>query len=217
MISASCAGRGEERCGFARALPAPDHRDMLAAENSEIGVLASVRHQSRRQAGENLRPIVLIAQSGGDDDAVGGDDFAVGEYQAKAAACRIDLRNRAAIELRHGVFLEPFAVVDEVLKRQELVVIDVMFDGIDVERMRTVRARNMRAVPRRAQHHAFGHVPPPKAHRLAEHARRKTGMIEMRGDRESIGTRADDGDLAGIGSSRRHAALNWTRNCWLRH
>ena len=58
----------------------------------------------------------------------------------------------------------------------------------------------MGRAPRRAQHHAFRHMAPPKRHRLAKHERLDAGSFEMGGDRQPIGTGADDGDLAAIGS-----------------
>ena len=88
---------------------------------------------------ERQRPVFLIAQPGGDDDANGVEGLAVIEGQAKAIARCIDLPHRAPVNVGDGVLLEPFAIGNECFERQVPVRIDAMCRRIGVERPGAVR------------------------------------------------------------------------------
>ena len=63
------AGLGEQRGGFAGALAAADHRDVLAAEDAEVGMVGGVADDVDRQAAERGRPDFLVGEAHRDDDA----------------------------------------------------------------------------------------------------------------------------------------------------
>ncbi len=208
------AGFGQQRCGFASALTAPDDRHALGTKAVETDVLAGMAHQGRRQPVENRRPEFLALESHGNDDPTCRHAVTVFEAHMEAERAALDASDLAAVDIGHRVRLEPAAVTDEFTDRHLLVAGETARLRVGLERIVVVGMRDMRRDPRRAQLHAFRHVLLPERHRVAEHFRGDLRGFEMGGGREAVRSRTNDGNVD-VGSTHNLSPWNCSRRTGL--
>jgi hypothetical protein len=192
----------QQRCGFAGALTASEHRDAAAAEGAEITVLAGVARKLRGDIGKGIRPKRLAAKSGRDYDPARMDACAIHGLDAETVTGGFEPRDHPRIYLGDGGALEPHSVIDESLERERLAPHEAARGGEGVEGELAMRIGDVRCTPRRSQLHALRHVVPPERHRFAEHPGRDTPFDEMSRGRQTIGAGADDDHLAVVAAGR---------------
>ena len=115
--------------------------------------------------------------------------------EEKAASVGRQIGDRAPIDIRHRLFLEPFAVPDEQIDRHRLRSGKLVDASIPIEAQLVVRITEVRGARAGAQKHPGRHVPLPECHRLAEDSGLDALRAQVRGGGKPIGARADDGDF----------------------
>ena len=113
----------------------------------------------------------------------------------KAPSIPAHRRYPAAIELGHGVALEPHGVLDELLEQQpRLMHRAVIRLGVTIDRQGPLGVRDVRASPARAQDHAGWHVSTPELGWLTKAHRIRAGGAQVRGRGQAMRTCANNDD-----------------------
>ena len=150
-------------------------------------MFAGVRSQRERKMAELRRMPCEWHNSSRDDHPSRFPGFPVFQSQLETSSVLLHETNFPAIQVRHGLRLEPASIVREAIERQRSgdLFSTLLLIGLQCQRSR--RIGKMRSRQWRPKQHPLRHVPFPKRHWLAENANvQAIGGSKMSGRRQAI-------------------------------
>ena len=187
--------------------------DVAAFESAEIAALGRMAYKIGRQQIERRRDPVEVRQPDGDDDTTGPHRLARLERQAEEAPLVADVGDLDRLQLRNNLALDGHAVVGERCDRYGLAVL-LPASSAELREGEVVAWReDVGGEPKRLEVHPRRHRP-PRFHGWTEDTMFDTAIGEVGGQRQTVRTSADNGDIdrgRGHGGSPHLPNMLWAR------